>query len=124
MKRKIFTMAALICTFIFSVGITTNAIDGNWTGPVSADGENHTLNYYFKVEGDKITGTSYQDEDEPKAINVGKIDGNDFTFSFSDRDGETFPMTGKYYANGDSIALRIDYQGAKLHVRLKRVADK
>ena len=122
MKRKILTTAALVCSFIFFEAVIANAIDGNWTGILKIDGHDYTINYYFKIEGDRVTGTSYQDQDEPKDINTGKIAGNDFTFSFSNRDGETFPMTGRYYADGDSIAININDEGTSRHLRLKRVA--
>jgi hypothetical protein len=120
MKRKILTTTALVCSFGFFLAAITNGINGNWTSTFRIDGGDHTLNFYFKVDGDKVTGTSYQDQDEPKDINTGKIVGNDFTISFSNRDGETFPMAGTYYAVGDSIAMNINNEGTNLHIRLKR----
>jgi len=120
MKRKIIVAAILLCCFAFCLAAAITGINGTWRAIVRLDGNDYTLNYTFKTEGDKVTGSSYQDQDEPKDINPGKISGSDFTFSISDRDGETFPLQGKYYAEGDSIALSIDYEGRKLHATLKR----
>src|SRR6185437_14200743 len=91
MKRKIIVAAILLCCFAFCLAA---AINGTWRAIVRLDGNDYTLNYTFKTEGDKVTGSSYQDQDEPKDINPGKISGSDFTFSISDRDGETFPLQG------------------------------
>ena len=124
MKRKIIIAAALVYCFAVCLAAAITGINGTWIGTVKVDGNNYTLNYTFKVDGDKLTGTSYQDQDEPKAINVGKVNGTDFTFSFSNRDGETFAQRGKYYAAGDSISLNIDNEGTNLHTTLKRAAEK
>jgi hypothetical protein len=124
MKRKIIITAVLLYCFAVCLATAITGINGTWTGTVKVDGNNYTLNYTFKVDGDKLTGTSYQDQDDPKEINVGKVNGTDFTFSFSNKNGETFPQSGKYYAAGDSISLNIDNEGTKLHTTLKRVADK
>src|SRR5258708_30920361 len=115
MKRKITIAAASLCCFAFYLATDITGINGTWRGIVRVDGGDYTLNYNFKIDGNNLTGSSYQDQDEPKDINPGKVNGTDFTFSFSNRDGETFPQAGKYYAEGDSIALSIDYEGTKLH---------
>ncbi len=125
MKRKIIIIAALLYCFAVCLAAAITGINGTWIGTVKIDGNTYTLNYTFLVDGDKLTGTSYQDQDEPKALNVGKVKGNDFTFSFSNRNGgETFAQRGKYYAAGDSIALDVDNEGTNLHTTLKRVAEK
>ena len=125
MKRKIIITAALVYCFAVCFAAVITGINGTWVGTAVIDGNAYTLNYTFIVDGDKLTGTSYQDQDEPKEINVGKVNGNDFTFSFSNRNGgETFAQRGKYYAAGDSISLNVDNEGTNVHVTLKRATEK
>jgi len=124
MKRKLITTAALVCCFMICLAATMPDLNGSWTGTVNVDGNNYTENFVFRVDGDKLTGTTNQDQDDPRPINPGKINGTDLTFSVSNKDGETFQFTGKYYAAGDSVSLNTVYEDKKLHVLLKRVADK
>ena len=120
MKRNTITTAALLCCLAICLS-AVSGINGTWRGIVRDEGNDYTLNYTFKVDGNNVTGSFYQDQDEPKAINPGKVSGSDLIFSFSDRSGETYQQAGKYYAEGDSIALTIDYEGRKLHTMLKRL---
>ena len=123
MKTKIITTAALVCCFVVCAAAVITDLSGKWTGSVRVEGTDHKLDFAFKIDGSKLTGTTHQDQDDDRPINEGKINGPDFTFSVSNKDGETFPIKGVYYAEGDSISLIVDYQGGKLHIPLKR-ADK
>jgi len=123
MKRKIVTTAALVCCFVVCFAAVLADLNGKWIGSIKApDGNYYPITYIINANGDKLTG-SVQVEGDPKIINDGKINGADFTFAITVDDGKTIPHTGKYYADGDSIAMNIDYEGAKLHTTLKR-ADK
>jgi hypothetical protein len=123
MKRKILATAAFLGCFIICLAATTAGLNGKWTGSVNVGGTDYPLNYVFKADSGKLTGTA-QAQGEPKPINDGKIDGTDLTFTIPDDNGSTIPHHGKYYADGDSISMNIDYQGTKLHTTLKRATDK
>jgi hypothetical protein len=123
MKRKIVTTAALICCFVVCLAAAVADVNGKWIGSIKApDGKDYPITYTFNVSGDKLTG-SVQVTGDPKTINDGKITGADLTFAIIADDGKTIPHTGKYYAVGDSIAMDVDYEGAKLHTTLKRVGQ-
>ena len=123
MKRKIVTTAALVCCFVVCLAAVLADVNGKWIGSIKApDGTDYPITYIITANGDKLTG-SVQVMGDPKTINDGKINGNDFTFGIVADDGKTLPHTGKYYADGDSISMNVDYEGTKLHTTLKR-ADK
>ena len=95
----------------------------DWRGTGHApDGSEHPLTFVFNVDGDKVTGT-IQAQGEAIPIDNVKMNGTEITFDASEDDGTVMIHTGKYYADGDSIAMNLNYQGMRLHATLKR-ADK
>ncbi len=82
MKIRIFTTTALVCCFMVCLAAIAD-LSGKWTGIVKTpDGNDLKINYVFKVDGNKLTGTA-QGDGEPAPIDSGKINGNDFSFSVS-----------------------------------------
>jgi hypothetical protein len=124
MKTKTFITLSLLCCFTICLAATIADLSGKWTGMVrTPDGNDLQLNYVFKVDGDKLTGTG-QGNGEPVPISEGKVAGDMITFKVTSNEGETYPHTGKYYAQGDSIGMDIEVNGAKFHSTLKRVTGK
>lgn len=80
------------------------------------NGDQYPLTYNFKITGDKLTGTVLTPKGE-LPVDDGKIAGDKFTFSVTLGDME-IPHSGKFY--GDSIAVDIEANGAKVHTRLLR----
>ena len=124
MKTKAFITLSLVCCFMICLAATIADLSGKWTGTIrTPDGNDLQLHYVFKVNGDKLTGTG-QGDGQPDQIADGKINGDDITFKVTNEEGKVFPHTGKYYAQGDSIAMDIEVDGAKFHSTLKRETDK
>jgi len=124
MKTKAFITLSLVCSFMICLAATFADVSGKWTGNVrTPDGNDLQLNYVFKVDGDKLTRTG-QGDSEPALISEGKVAGDVITFKVTSHEGEIFPHTGKYYAQGDSIGMDIEVNGAKFHSTLKRATDK
>ncbi len=124
MKTKILTTTALVCCFIVSIAAVIADVNGKWTGAITGpDGNNIDLNYVFKIDGEKLTGTAEAQGVELK-IDSCKISGTDFKFSITNPQGIVIPHSGKYFANGDSISMNITYQDMKFHSTLKRAAGK
>jgi len=122
MKIKVFTTTALLCCFMICLAAVAD-LSGRWTGSIKApDGVDYPLTYVFNISSGVLTGTA-QAQGDPKTITDCKLNGNDFTFNIADDDGTSIPHTGKYYADGDSISMNVNYKGTKLHTTLKR-ADK
>ena len=124
MKTKILITTALVCCFVICLAAVIADVNGKWAGTVTGpDGNSIDLNYVFKIDGDKLTGTASAQDIELK-LDSGKISGTDFKFSITNPEGIVIPHIGKYFAQGDSISMNVDYQGYKMHTTLKRVADK
>lgn len=60
----------------------TNPIDGKWKGTRETPNGTFEIEYTFKVEGDKLTGTWKTQFGETKLEN-GKVDGKKFSYSIS-----------------------------------------
>ncbi len=119
MKRKIFTTAFLLGSFIVCLAAIAD-LTGKWSGVLKlGDGNELPLTYVFKVDGEKLTGAITSPQGE-LPIAEGKVTGADFTFKI-DVNGTTIANTGKYY--GDSTIINSDFNGQKLHIKLLR-ADK
>lgn len=122
MKRKILFTTALLCCFVAAFAYFAD-LNGNWKGILTApDGNEYPLNYTFKVDGDKLTGTG-QSPQGAVDLTDGKIKGDSLFFNI-DVNGVQVLNSGKYYTAGDSISLTLDYQGMKMHTTLKRADSK
>ncbi|MDB5086336.1 MAG: glycoside hydrolase [Mucilaginibacter sp.] len=120
MSKKLFTTAALVCCFIICLAAVVADLSGKWTGVVKTpEGQDVTLTYIMKVDGDTLTGTG-EANGNTVTINEGKINGNDFTFKITDTEGLVIPHSGKFYPEADSVSMNIDYNGTKMHTTLKR----
>ena len=121
MKRKLITTTALLCcgivAFAYFAGIT-----GHWKGTlVAPDGNEYPLDYTLTSDNTTLTGKG-QSPQGAMDITEGKVKSDSLSFAI-DVGGVKVLNTGKYFTEGDSISLNIDYQGYKMHSTLKRVAD-
>jgi len=120
MKRKLSITAALICSFAICMAAVFADLNGKWSGSAATpDGQEITLTYNIKVDGDKLTGTG---ESQGNTVNIddGSLKGNDFTFKVTNTEGIVIPHSGRYYPQGDSISMNLDFNGMKFHTTLKR----
>ncbi len=117
MKKKLFSTAALVCgCFLVCLAVIAD-LSGNWSGVLNLpNGGDYPVNYTFKVDGDKLTGSA-NSEQGSLPLDSGKITGADFSFSL-DFNGTLIKHTGKFY--GDSCGLDVYFQGNKIHTTLKR----
>ena len=122
MKRKIFITTALVCCFVVAFAFFAD-LNGKWTGVLHApDGNDYPLNYSFKIDNDKLTGTGTSPQGSVD-LTDGKVKGDSLSFAI-DVNGVKILNSGKYFSAGDSISLNIDYQGMLMHSTLKRAVDK
>ena len=115
MKRKFSIAALLVCCVTVAFAAFAD-LSGKWKGVLKFNDMKIPLNYTFKVDGEKLTGSIGSDQGE-NPISDGKIKGNDFSFTL-DFNGEKIPHTGKYY--GDSTIVISEFQGQKNRVKLTR----
>lgn len=122
MKRKLFITAGLLCCCIAAFAYFAG-IDGHWKGSLLApDGNEYPLDYTFKTDGDKLTGSG-QSPNGAMDITEGKVKSDSLSFAI-DVGGVKILNSGKYFSAGDSIGLNINYQGMLMHATLKRATDK
>jgi hypothetical protein len=99
--------------------------DGDWAGSIDSPNGPVTINYTFKADGAKLTGTTTGPDGSKLALKDGKIDGANISFAV-DVDFGGGPATLKYtgVVAADSIALTLDFQGMPVSITAKRVAAK
>jgi hypothetical protein len=119
MKKKALLTTVLACIAALALAAIAD-LNGKWKASLrDPDGNDHPLHLVFKVDGDKLTGTA-QADGPALDIQEGKVTGSDFAFHVTDQDGNVIPIDGKYVAQGDSISLNFQDNGAKFHVTFTR----
>jgi hypothetical protein len=98
----------LTVLFLFVAGMAFAAdIDGNWEGEVQGmDGNPMKISYSFKADGETLTGTTKGMDGSDIAIQDGKIEGNNFSFSLDFGMGQ--PMKFNCTLKGDTIEMKMD----------------
>lgn len=89
------TVATLFMVMAFVAFGNAQDITGNWKGTVNDQFE---INYTFKVEGEKLTGSSKGPDGSDRPISNGVIKGEDLSFSI-DIMGNPIKITGKIKGN-------------------------
>jgi hypothetical protein len=120
MKRKILITAGLGCLFLTAFAWFAD-INGKWSAMLKGpDGNEFPITYTFKTDGTMLTGT-VTSEIGSFDISDGKVQGDSLWFTANIRTMK-IENVGKYYADGDSISLRVGARST--HTTLKRAADK
>jgi hypothetical protein len=120
MKRKLLNPITLVCC-LFMVVAAIADLNGKWVGAIKTpDGNDLTVIYSFKVDGDRLTGTA-ESPAGTVSLDSGRVSGDTFKFQVT-VNGNVYPHSGKIYA--DSCGLDIDFGGQKTHTTLKRAVEK
>ncbi|HVW15225.1 MAG TPA: hypothetical protein VHB54_15445 [Mucilaginibacter sp.] len=120
MKKKIFISLALICCFGAAYAWFAD-INGKWSAMLkSPDGNEFPITYNLKTDGATLTG-SLTSEIGTFEISDGKVQGDSLWFT-ANVNTMKIKNRGKYYADGDSISLRVGMKST--HTTLKRAVDK
>jgi hypothetical protein len=118
LRRILITMIAVMSLSLVALAADLN---GRWEGKLSppGGGDEMTIAFTFKVDGDKLTG-SVDSPMGPMEISNGKITGDDFTFSI-DFNGNQMLHKGKI--TGDTVRISVEGEMA-MEFTLKRVPKK
>jgi hypothetical protein len=120
MKRKILISAPLLLCFCTAFAYFAG-IDGKWSAMLKGpDGNEFPISYAFKTDGATLTGTLTSSIGTFN-ITDGQVKGDSLWFT-ADLKNMKIKNKGKYYADGDSISLRVGARST--HTTLKRVIDK
>ena len=121
MKKIVLTTAFIMLMACFSFGAD---VDGKWSAEMPGmDGSPMKINFTFKADGDKLTGTTGpegMDMDSP--ISEGKIDGKNISFVVNvDMMGMEMKMTYKGTVEANEIKLNMDMgMGDPMSLTLKK----
>jgi len=117
-KVVLITVFMLAASFAFSADV-----DGKWTAEMDMMGMPMVLNFTFKADGDKLTGTTGPEGmGDETAISEGKIDGKNISFVVVvDAMGMEMRMTYKGTIEGNEIKLNMDMgMGDPMQLTLKK----
>jgi len=97
-----------------------NPVDGHWQGTISGPNGDFTINFTFKADGTKLTGTvETPNGDQP--ISEGKIEGDKLSFKTQFQDSV---IEHEGTISGDTIDLKVKGPWGESEMTLKRVAEK
>jgi hypothetical protein len=96
-------------------------IDGRWVGDyTNPDGTELKITFYFKVDGDKLTGRA-DSAKGPARIVSGSVSGNDFDFKIEFNDSL---IDHQCTVSGDTISMKVTFAGQQPSMlTLTRVVD-
>ena len=115
--KKLFLMLAILPGSIAFCLAATASLNGEWKGILKIDDDTqYPLQYNFKVDGDKLTGTA-KGPNGDLPITDGEVHGTQFTFNV-DINKMHLLHVGKFYT--DSVSLDIENGDDKAHTTLER----
>lgn len=115
-------LATAFMVMAFAVVSFAQDINGNWKGTVM---ENIEVKYTFKVDGEKLTGTSTGPDGTAMPIKEGKVKGEDIEFTIDILDTPT-KTKGKIKMDAsdrtkDTVTLSFAVMGNDITLVLNRV---
>ncbi|MEO8886753.1 MAG: hypothetical protein ABI367_11865 [Mucilaginibacter sp.] len=116
------TLATVVMVMAFAAFCFAGDITGNWKGTVNDQFE---VGYTFKVDGEKLTGSSKGPDGSDTAFSDGVIKGDDLSFSI-DIMGNSTKIKGKIKSDAtdktkDTITLSFAVNGQDVTLVLSRV---
>ncbi|HEX3747534.1 MAG TPA: hypothetical protein VHW09_26540 [Bryobacteraceae bacterium] len=105
MQRRQFAILTVL-TGLLAAAAWASDVTGTWVGSASAGGNDFTLTYTFKQEGDKLSGTVLGPQGDPLPLTDCKLDGDKISFAVKvDMGGNAATFSSKGVIKGDEIAL-------------------
>jgi hypothetical protein len=96
-------------------------VDGTWTGSVASPQGEFPVQFKFKADGAKLTGSTLGFDGSEVAISDGKIDGNTIMFTVNfDFGGMPFTLSYKGIVSPDQIKMSGDAFGMPFEFVLKK----
>ncbi len=124
LKSSLVLCAALLVLFSAAPLFAASDMTGKWTTTdmKAPDGGSFTLTFEFKQDGAKLTGTVTGPQGDPLAIDNGKVDGDQFSFTVN-INGTTITHDGTI--TGDEIKIHTKSDGGMppMDMTLKRATN-
>ena len=105
MKRRLFVLGSFLTLMLLPTARATD-LNGKWKGDLNGpDGNALEINFDFKVDGEKLTGTVTNTYGEEK-ITEGVVKGDDISFLILAGGGQ-FKITYKGKVDGEDIKFHV-----------------
>ncbi len=120
--RIAFIFLALLC----AAGSALAAdVTGNWKGQfTSPNGDKSDVQFKFKQDGAKLTGTAIGPQGDPVEITEGKVDGETLTFILEVKMNGGMKISNSGKISGDSIDLQVHLgEQSPITIKLTRAAS-
>ena len=107
---KTFLVSLIVLLSAFAIAASAASVDGKWLASMEGPNGNIEINYTFKADGEKVTGTSSSQFGEQE-IQEGKLVGDDLSFVIAFRPpngGDEFRLQYKGKVSGDTINFSIE----------------
>ncbi len=118
-------MKWLVCLMaIFAFTASAADISGNWKGTAETPNGTVERTFVFKVDGHKLTGETTSNMFGKSAIEDGKVDGDDVSFTITvNMQGSEGKVSYKGKVEGDTIKFKIEVPsiGQTLEMTANRV---
>ena len=118
-------MKWLLCLMaVFAFTASAADIRGNWKGTAETPNGTIERTFAFKVDGHKLTGETNSERFGKSAIEDGKVDGDDVSFTLTvNVQGTEGKVNYKGKVDGDTIKFTVELQalGQTLEMTAKRV---
>ena len=112
--------ALLLGMATFARAADPNPVDGHWQGSISGPNGDMTINFTFKADGNKLTGTvATPNGDVP--IEDGKIEDDKLSFNTHFQDNV---IEHEGTISGDTIQLKVKGPWGESEMTLNRVKEK
>jgi hypothetical protein len=108
MRNRIFVLSALLMVAFLTTSRSANAADlnGKWQGTMQApDGQGLEINFNFKLDGEKLTGTAASSYGEEQ-ITEGTVKGDAISFIILAGGGQ-FKLTYKGKVVGEELKFTV-----------------
>jgi len=122
MLKHLMMVAILTWAAAASLGTAAaaNGVDGRWQATMSGPNGDITLNFTFKADGAKLTGT-VETPNGSHPISDGKIEGAKLSFNTQFQDNV---IEHQGTLSGDTIELKVKGPWGESEMTLKRVVEK
>jgi len=106
-------MKWLLCLMaVFALSASAADISGSWKGTAETPNGTIERTFVFKVDGHKLTGETTSNNFGKSAIEEGKVDGDDVSFSLTVKmQGRDAKVSYKGKVEGDAIKFTVGVQG-------------
>jgi len=119
LRRVMIAGVVISLAAVWAVAATPNPVDGHWQGTIGGPNGDMTINFTFKADGAKLTGTvATPNGDVP--LENGKVDGDKIYFETHFQDS-VIKHDGTI--DGDTIKLKVNGPWGDSDMTLKRVAE-